>query len=143
MKTRFRAPRGHALTCSAAFGLALSLVPALSRAGVDCMVDYGGTRSRQHAEPTTQPYEVLPQDYGSYFQVRIVYRNTPEDLAGIRVYVYGTRGEVPVLIHQGRWPVPGEGRQGARAFTGLQRVYEPQRGTELEYQCDYTPEARP
>ena len=133
MKTMIRA------TC----GLALTLLCTAPWAGVECTVEYGGARSPLHAEPTTQPYEVQPRDFGTYFQMRIVYRREPADLAGIRVYVYGTKGDVPVLIHQGRWPLPGDGRRPVPGFTGLQRVYEPLRGTELEYQCDYSPEARP
>jgi len=120
---------------------------------VVCHVTYGGETRHLEARPTTTPYNVVPTPIGSYFLFRIVFRQEPAELAGIKLYAYTNRDTGPVIIHQASYPYPtgnaapqgdflrreasplaGQGTDNG--FTGLNRVYETVRDSELQYWCE-------
>jgi hypothetical protein len=98
---------------------------------VVCHLNYGGQEQLVTASPTDTPYTVKPTPVGSYFLFRIVFRTSPADLAGIKLYTYVDQSSGPALIHQASYPYPA-----SLGFTGRQRVYEPVRDSELEYWCE-------
>ena len=102
---------------------------------VACHVTYGGETRTISAAATTQPLAVAPVSIGSYFLFRIVFRQEPADLAGIKLYTYADRDDAPTIIHQVTHtypPVPA----AVHGFTGLNFVYEPVRDGELQYWCE-------
>lgn len=111
---------------------------------VVCHVTYGGENRRIEARPTTAPYNVAPTPIGSYFLFRIVFRQEPAELAGIKLYTYANRDSGPLIIHQASYPYPvrnatrqGDVLLGAnQGFSGLNLVYEPVRDGELQYWCE-------
>ena len=98
---------------------------------VVCHLNYGGQEQLVTASPSDAPYTVKPTPVGSYFLFRIVFRTSPADLAGIKLYTYVDQSSGPALIHQASYPSPV-----SQGFTGRQRVYEPVRDSELEYWCE-------
>jgi hypothetical protein len=117
--------------------LASGATPA---AEVLCHYDYGGVESRFQVSPTTDPYGVPARRVGSYLLLRVVWQRAVPELAAVNIYTYVDAPEGPAIIHQGRWPeaAPNGARYG---FTGLQRVYEPIRDSEVQYWCEHAREA--
>jgi hypothetical protein len=119
--------------------LAAALLAALAlpaeAASVACHVTYGGETRVIAAQATSAPYTVAPVAIGSYFLFRIVFREHPADLAGIKLYTYADRDTGPTIIHQAShgYPPPAGTANG---FSGLNFVYEPVRDGELRYWCE-------
>lgn len=106
---------------------------------VRCQLTYGGETRQIEAGPTATPYTVAPVAIGSFFLFRIVFRQTPAELASVKLYTYANRDSGPVLIHQASYAYPAATSPLAAAvngFTGLNFVYEPLRDSELQYWCD-------
>jgi len=108
--------------------------PALA-ANVACHLTYGGETRVVSARPTTAPESIAPVAIGSYFLFRIVFRQEPADLAGIKLYAYADRDEGPTIIHQATYPYPPPPAT-IHGFSGLNFVYEPVRDGELQYWCE-------
>ena len=115
---------------------ALLAAPAFAAPSVVCHYTYGGETRLLVARPVHSPYGVPSIEVGSYFRLRVVFQDSPPDLASVKVYTYANREEHPVLIHQASFPYPPPGSAAtAYGFTGRHSVYEPVRDTELEYWC--------
>lgn len=125
-------------------GLLSSLLSTISLSAqaesVACHLTYGGETQLVETAPTNAPYVVAPVALGSYFLFRIVFRQTPADLAGIKLYTYADRDSGPVIIHQTSFPYPVK-NAAVNGFTGLNLVYEPVRDGELHYWCEIKTEA--
>ena len=117
----------------ALFAAALSFTTQAD--SVVCHVTYGGETRHLEARPTTTPYSVTPSSIGSYFLFRIVFRDQPVDLAGIKLTAYADRDEGPTIIHQATYPYPPPSA-AVHGFSGLNFVYEPVRDGELQYWCE-------
>ena len=122
----------------AAVLLALAL-PAQA-ASVACHVTYGGETQLIEAVPVVSPYTVAPVAIGSFFLFRIVVRDEPTDLSGIKLYTYADRDSGPMLLHQASHPYPPVNLP-LNGFSGLNFVYEPMRDGELQYWCEFKPGA--
>lgn len=115
--------------------IAAALALPAHAASVVCHLTYGGETRIVSAGPTTAPATVAPVAIGSYFLFRIVFRQEPADLAGIKLYAYADRDEGPVIIHQATYPYPPPAA-AVNGFSGLNFVYEPVRDGELQYWCE-------
>ena len=115
--------------------IAAALVLPAYAANVDCHLTYGGETRVVSAQPTTAPESIAPVAIGSYFLFRIVFRQEPVDLAGIKLYTYADRDEGPTIIHQATYPYPPQ-PASVHGFSGLNFVYEPVRDGELQYWCE-------
>lgn len=115
--------------------LALLLTPPAYATKVRCHLTYGGETRVVEAAPTGDPYTVAPVSFGSYFLFRIVFRDQPADLAGIKLTTFADRNEGPTVVHQATYPFPPP-LAVAGGFTGLNVVYEPVRDGELQYWCE-------
>lgn len=115
--------------------LALLTIAQTRAESVVCHVNYGGATQLVEAQATSTPYSAPAIGIGSYFLFRIVFRQEPADLAGIKIYTYANHDSGPALIHQASYPYPvGTAAQGN--FTGQQAVYETLRDGELQYWCE-------
>ncbi|MRR51566.1 MAG: hypothetical protein EG825_11725 [Rhodocyclaceae bacterium] len=102
-----------------------------------CHTTYGGETQTHRIAPVSSPYAVAGVHIGSYFLFRPVFQNAPIDLASIKLYTYVDRDGGPAMIHQASYAYPPRPETGGRhGFTGLQRVYEPVRDSELEFWCE-------
>lgn len=126
----------------------LALVVALARPAVAaervlCHYTYGGETRVLAAQPVSSPYAVNTIKVGSFFHFRVVFQNTPADLASIKVYTYSDGDDGRVLIHQATFPYPPSRRPATpHGFSGLHSVYEPVGDSELQYWCELTPGGR-
>ena len=102
---------------------------------VACHLTYGGETRRIEATPSDSPYTGTPTAIGSFFLFRIVFMREPADLARINLYVHADLGEVPIPLQHASHPYPVH-NQPRHGFTGLQRIYEPKRESELQYWCE-------
>jgi hypothetical protein len=115
--------------------IALLLAAPAHAAKVRCHLTYGGETRTVDAAPTSDPYTVAPVSFGSYFLFRIVFRDQPADLAGIKLTTFADRNEGPTVVHQVTYPYPPPAATVV-GFTGLNVVYEPVRDGELQYWCE-------
>lgn len=114
--------------------LVLALLPSLAGAtGITCHYDYGGQRFTLPVAVADDPYRVPAVRVGSYFLFRPLREREP---AVLKVYTYGDSADGPGIVHQGSW-LESTANAGSHGFTGLQRVYEPVRDSELEYWCEH------
>ena len=102
-----------------------------------CHIIYGGEEWTVDATPTATPYTVEGRKIGRYFEFKLVYADLPTTGTFIRAYTYGMSTGDPVLIHQATWKPPFDARRGDYGFTGFQYVYEPSKGSEIQYWCQY------
>lgn len=102
---------------------------------VVCHLTYGGATQQIETRPTASAYTVKPVAIGSYFLFRVVFRDQPADLAGIKLYTYANRDEGPAILHQASYPYPLD-NAASGGFTGENRIYEPLRDGELLYWCE-------
>lgn len=115
--------------------LAFAMPPALHAQTVACHLAYGGETQIIEARPDNAPYTGAPTAIGSFFLFRIVFVREPADLARINLYVHADLGEAPIPLQHASHPYPVR-HQERYGFTGLQRIYEPKRESELQYWCE-------
>ena len=120
-----------------ALGCGLAATPATAIERIHCHTTYGGETHLHVAHPVASPYGVESVPIGSYFLFRVVFEGQPRELAAVKIYTYADLDHGPVPIHQSTHPLPLANR-ASYGFTGLQRVYEPRRDSELEYWCEFT-----
>ncbi|MBS0346107.1 MAG: hypothetical protein JSR69_06545 [Proteobacteria bacterium] len=119
--------------------LAFALGPfstAFASPRIDCHTDYDGEARRIVVAPVDSPYTLAPQPIYDDFQLRVILRDKPADLAGVRIQVFWNRKDEPVMIQEARYPWPPRSVGQRYGFTGLQRIYEPYRDGELSYWCE-------
>lgn len=117
--------------------LALLLSAPAAAEQLLCHTTYGGETQVHRVAPVSSPYGVKGIHIGSYFLFRPVFQNAPADLASIKLYTYVDRDGGPAMIHQASYAYPPRPEaSGHHGFTGLHRVYEPVRDSELEFWCE-------
>src|SRR5574343_1143425 len=122
---------------------ALLLASAFAQAeSVACHLTYGGDTQVIENGPSASPYTGAPTAIGSFFLFRIVFLREPADLARINLYVHADLGEVPIPLQHASHPYPVR-NQARHGFTGLQRIYEPKRESEVQYWCEIRDTAKP
>lgn len=131
----------HLNAALAAAALVFALAPVAQAQTVACHLTYGGETRVVEAPPGNSPYTGEPTVIGSFFLFRIVFVREPADLARINLYTHADLGEAPIPIQHAGYPYP-VGNQGRYGFTGLQRIYEPKRESELQYWCELREESR-
>lgn len=116
---------------------AISLSGPVAAEHLLCHSTYGGETQIHRIAPVSSPYAVAGIHIGSYFLFRPVFQNAPADLASIKLYTYVDRDGGPAMIHQASYAYPPRPEASGRyGFTGLHRVYEPVRDSELEFWCE-------
>ncbi len=120
--------------------LALGLMLACGAATAStarCHVIYGGEHWTVDATPTDQPYLVEGKKIGKYFEFKLVFVDRPATGRSIKAYTYSTASGESILVHQATHRPPFAVRDDSFGFTGLNYVYEPTKGSEFQYWCEY------
>lgn len=125
------------------FIVMFAVVPQLAVAAprIVCHTEYGGTTQKVSFKAVSTFYTVAPRPIDDDFLLRVVLRDKPADLAGVRVQVFWNRKEEPVMIQEAHYPWPPQPVGHRYGFTGRQRIYEPYRDGELSYWCEVTKES--
>lgn len=121
---------------AAATGLAILFSATAGHAQtVACHLTYGGETRIVESGPGSSAYTGETTAIGSFFLFRIAFLREPADLARINLYIHADLGAAPIPLQHASYAYPpnGHGRYG---FTGLQRIYEPKRESELQYWCE-------
>ena len=124
---------------TAASMTALACTPYALADDVRCHIVYGGEAFTVDAAPTDRPYSAAPRKIGRYFEFKAVYVSAPPHAAAINLYVYAIASGEPVPIHQAKHRPPFVAPGARYGFTGLNFVYEPSKGSELQYWCEQRP----
>jgi hypothetical protein len=103
-----------------------------------CEISYGGVSRILTAAPTTDPYGVESIDIGGRFRFKAVVIGKEADIELIKLYAYYYGKRQPVLIQQASYAGPFRISSSADALTGLNRLYAPPLGRELQYGCAVT-----
>lgn len=101
-----------------------------------CRMLQGDRTFISEAVPTRDPYTYEPTDIRNRFRLSAVAIGDNQQVDYVKIYAYYYRRGQPYLAHMGHYPSPvvQSGEDGP-ALTGLQRVYAPPKGFELQYSC--------
>jgi hypothetical protein len=131
-----------------ASGLALVIAFFSSRGGgaqgspdaLICIVTHADATTSVRTVPTHEPYAVPNVDINGRFELKVVWVKAPIDEARLAIYTYLPGDDGPVLVHQLKFhpPFPEASPDSPYGFTGLQTVYDPTYGRELEYWCRWS-----
>jgi hypothetical protein len=121
---------------------ALLMLPALLFTPVShatpllrCQITYAGTTHTLDTAPGTDPYSVESMDIDGRFRFKAVVLGAGERIDTIKLYAYYETRRQPVLMHQARYTPPFAASDSPYALTGLNYLYSPPLGRELQYGC--------
>jgi hypothetical protein len=86
--------------------------------------------------PTRDPYTFVPIDIRDRFRINAVVIGDAQQVEYVKVYAYYYEHGRPVIAHMTHYPSPVvQTDEYQTTLTGLQRVYAPPYGFELQYSC--------
>jgi hypothetical protein len=100
-----------------------------------CLITYAGTTHTWDTAPGTDPYSVESMDIGGRFRFKAVVLGAGERIDIIKLYAYYETRRQPVLMHQVKYTPPFATSDSPYALTGLNYLYSPPLGRELQYGC--------
>jgi hypothetical protein len=106
---------------------------------LQCTFSYGGESKTMRIDPTGDPYQVKPVEVGSRMAWKVIYVTQPKEESVFSVYVYLLADEGPKLIQQAKYKPPFPVANQTGEFTGIQTIYEPTIGSDLQYTCGWEP----
>lgn len=122
-----------------AFGVAcalLTVLPAHAHPVLRCQMLQGDSAFVHEVVPTRNPYTFVPFDIRKRFRINAVVIGDAQQVDYVKVYAYYYRHGQPVIAHMTHYPSPMVQADAQQlTLTGLQRVYSPQYGFELQYSC--------
>lgn len=100
-----------------------------------CQVSYSGETRTLEAAPVSDPYSVEAWDIGGRFRFKAVVIGDDRRIDYIKLYAYYQAERQPVLLHQAKYLPPFAASDAPYALTGLNYLYSPDLGRELQYGC--------
>ncbi|NTV11968.1 MAG: hypothetical protein HGA47_14550 [Zoogloea sp.] len=132
----------RSLTSRRQHALALMVMLAVSGASaaapqLHCQVSQGGDTWNLAFAPEADPYLVKAVDINGNFRFKAAVIGDGGRIDYVKIYTYYQTRRQAVLLHAARYPAPAVAPAGASptALTGLQYVYSPRLGRELQYGC--------
>lgn len=107
---------------------------------IECTYSASNQTRTVRVVPTNDPYGVRPLDVAERFLLKLVYVESPVDVAGLRIYAYEIVDEAPpVLLHEAKYPALSgtAAPRGRSELTGEQRIYAHALSRELTYSCSW------
>lgn len=96
----------------------------------------GDTALVHEVLPTRDPYSFVPIDIRNRFRIHAVVIGDAQRVDYVKVYAYYYQHGQPVIAHMAHYPTPMvQADEHQPTLTGLQRVYAPPYGFELQYSC--------
>lgn len=109
---------------------------ANARPVLRCQIAQGYQTLVHEASPTQNPYTVQPVEVRNRFRFKAVMVGDEHRVDYVKLYTYYYLRGQPVLAHMVHYPSPPVLQDAEPGLlTGLQRVYSPQLGFEMQYQC--------
>ena len=101
-----------------------------------CQIEQGYRTQVHEASPAQNPYSFQPVDVRNRFRFKAVVVGDAQRVDYVKLYTYYYLRGQPVLLHMVHYPSPPVAKDAEPGqLTGLQRVYSPQLGFEMQYQC--------
>lgn len=100
-----------------------------------CQLGYGGAVQTLEASPGSDPYGVEARDIGGRFRFKAVVIGSDRQIDYIKLYAYYQAERQPVLLHEARYTPPFAATASPYGLTGLNYLYSPDLGRELQYGC--------
>lgn len=123
-------------SCVVLFGCALMASHASASPRLRCQIEQGYKTQIHEATPSQNPYTVQPVEVRSRFRFKAVVVGDAQHVDYVKLYTYYYLRGQAVLVHMVHYPSPAVSQDaGPGLLTGLQRVYSPQLGFEMQYQC--------
>lgn len=111
-------------------------LPAQADPVLRCQMLQGDTALVHEVLPTRDPYRYTPFDIRNRFRINAVVIGDAQRVDYVKVYAYYYQHGRPVIAHIAHYPSPRVQEDEHQAtLTGLQRVYAPPYGFELQYHC--------
>jgi hypothetical protein len=133
MKFRILVHAAHAFCV--VFFLQLAL-PASADPVLRCQMLQGDSTFVHEVVPTRDPYAYVPFDIRNRFRINAVVIGDAQQVDYVKLYAYYYERGRPVIAHMAHYPSPlVQTSESQTALTGLQRVYSPPYGFELQYSC--------
>jgi hypothetical protein len=125
------AARAFGVTC--AF---LGVLNAYASPVLRCKMLQGDSSFSHEVMPSRDPYTFVPIDILNRFRINAVVIGDTQQVDYVKVYAYYYAHGKPVIAHMNHYPSPVvQTDEQQPALTGLQRVYAPPYGFELQYSC--------
>lgn len=117
------------------FALQLYL-PAQASPVLRCQMLQGDSTFVHEVVPSANPYSFVPLDIRNRFRLNAVMVGDDRQIDYVKVYAYYYQHGQPVIAHMAHYPSPSvQTNEHQPPLTGLQRVYAPPYGFELQYHC--------
>jgi len=119
------------------FALAfLPVLPALALPVLRCEMLQGDRAFVHEVVPAHDPYTYSAFDIRNRFRINAIVIGDAQQIDYVKVYAYYYQHGRPVIAHMSHYPHPAVQADAQQpALTGLQRVYAPPYGFELQYSC--------
>lgn len=133
MQPRFLLDAVRALSVALTLPLALA---AQADPVLRCKMLQGDSEFFHEVVPRHDPYTFVPVDIRNRFRINAVAVGDAQQVDYVKVYAYYYQHGRPVIAHMAHYPSPVvQADEGQATLTGLQRVYSPPYGFELQYSC--------
>ncbi len=101
-----------------------------------CQVTLNGETRDFEFAPTKDPYNVASIDISKRFRLKAVVIGDERQIDYIKLYTYYQSERQAVLLHEAKYTTPAaEVAPSPAALTGVNYVYSPVLGRELQYGC--------
>ncbi len=101
-----------------------------------CQVIQGGEVRTLEFVPVKDPYNVEAIDIGRSFRFKVVVIGDVQQIEYIKIYTYYQSTRQSVLVHVAKYLMPSsEVAPSPDALTGVNYLYSPVLGRELQYSC--------
>jgi hypothetical protein len=121
--------------CILLFALLAIAMPLQATPILHCEVSYGGGTQTVEAFPESDPYGVHAHDIEGRFRFKAVVIGNAKVIDYIKLYVYYKTEPQFVLLHEASYRPPFASSEKPYALTGVNFVYAPGLGYELQYVC--------
>lgn len=133
MQSRLLVNTARAFSVTCAF---LAVLNAHANPVLRCKMLQGDSSFVHEVMPTRDPYTFVPLDIRNRFRINAVVIGDAHQVDYVKVYAYYYEHGRPVIAHMTHYPSPVvQTDEYQPTLTGLQRVYAPPYGFELQYSC--------
>jgi hypothetical protein len=109
---------------------------AYAHPALKCRMLQGDSTVVSEAVPTRDPYTYVPVDIRNRFRINAVLVGDNQRVEYVKISAYYYRRGLPYLAHMAHYLSPTvQSGEDDPPLTGLQRVYAPPYGFEMQYSC--------
>jgi len=100
-----------------------------------CEATYAGTTHALESVIAGDPYKIESIDIGGRFRLKAIVQGAGGVIELVKIYVYYDTRRQPVIIQEAKYFAPFPVSDSPNGLTGLQYIYAPPLGRELQYGC--------